>query len=265
MDNRIIEQARRAAKSALVQWYSGQWQRQAEALDDLHHELLLWYAETPSAREKISRLSDPEIMVTFRVHARQVLSKNTHENNIFTGGNFYSGEAVREALRNESKNKYLYDLIPVAIDRINENQKSALYSRYVLGVVPKENDEKKILQRAVRSLTDEINVLCLTTDVKSIGSKATVFPDTVKPKGGYGDPTANIALTLMGQHPDIQDEYLYESPWEQVNKGAAAEPVIEFGPSGRYRLTAAEADLFQRVPGLIDLFIDQKQKEWEGA
>ena len=112
------------------------------------------------------------------------------------------------------------------------------------------------------ALTREINVLYITESVKGIGSSAVIFPDTVKTKGEHGDPTAGIALTLMEQHPDVKDEYLYESPWEQINQGAAAEPVIEFGPSGRYRLTAEEAKLFRRVPGLIELFIEQKQKEW---
>ena len=262
VEDRIVVQSRRAAKSALVMWFSGQWTRQVEALDDLHQDLLVWYAETVSAQNKMSSLSDPEIMVTFRIHARQILSKNTHDYNRFTQSGLYSTEAVRAALRKESKNKYLYNVIPVAMQGLSNSYKSALYDRYENGIVPKDNDKRNVLKRAVRAITDEINVIYLTTDSKTIGSKAVIFPDSAKPKGGHGDPTAGIALTLMEQHPDVKDEYLYESPWEQINQGAAAEPVIEFGPSKRYRLTAEEAKLFRRVPGLIELFIEQKQKEW---
>ena len=266
VDNHIVEQARRAAKSALILWHSGQWTRQLELVDDLSQELLLWYAETPSTQEKMATLSEPEIMVTFRIHARQLLSKNTHDNNVFSGGNLYSGSAVRSALRGESTNKYLYQVIPIAMDRIINSQKSALHSRYELGIVPKENDERNLLKRAVRSLTDEINVLYLTTNQGTLGSKSVIFPESVKAKGGdHSDSTGNTALMLMAQKPDFVDEYLYESPWEQVCKGAAAEPVIEFGPSGRYRLNAEEAALFRRVPGLIELFVEQKQKEWADA
>ena len=265
IEDRIYEQARRAAKSALTLWCNGQFSRQRGLFDDLFQDLLEWYLSRPATRNKMTKLVDAEVFVTFKKHAQQLLSEQQLKTNVYNDIVMYSTDSIKRYLKGQSTNKYLEDVVPIALDNINELHKEAILVRYVDGVVPKQGKDAEFLSNSLKRLTEEVNVLQLTTDADSIGSRSVVFPDTVKPAGSHGDPTANIALTLMEQHPDIQDEYLYESPWEQVNKGAAAEPVIEFGPSGHYRLTAAEADLFQRVPGLIDLFIDQKQKEWEGA
>lgn len=262
IEPRIILQAGRAAKSALVQWYSGQWSRQAEQVNDLANELLVWYMETPSTRRKMTDLSDPEIMVTFRHHARELLSKSVLEGNIFDGKVLYSSEAVKDALKGESTNIYLKTILPLALKRISKYHQEAIARRYVDGEFPADKREEDAQRRATRSLCNEINVLYITQEVDCIGSKSVIFPDTVRQKGTHGDPTANTALALMQAEPSYVDEYLYESPWEQVCKGAGVEPVIDFGPSGKLRLTAAEAYLFNKVPGLIDLFIDQKKKDW---
>lgn len=267
IEPRIILQAERAAKSALVQWYSGQWSRQAEKANDLTQELLFWYIEPRqrTTRAKMTNLSDPEVMVTFRRRARQLLSRETLDANVFDGKVLYSPEAVKDALKGESTNIYLKTILPLAMDRLTKRMKEALQARYFGEevVYPDTQQGQNDLKRAHKSLCDEINVLYITDEVSSIGSRNVVFPDTIRPKGGYNDPTADTAMALIHGHPSYEDEYLYESPWDQVCKGNAAEPVIDFGPSGRYRLTAEEADLFRRVPGLIDLFIDQKQQEWK--
>jgi hypothetical protein len=156
----------------------------------------------------------------------------------------------------------LKTILPLAIKRISKYHQDAVAKRYIDGEYPQDKREENAQGRALVALTKEINVLYITAEVKGIGSAAVVFPDTIRPKGDYNDPTAKLALTLMGQHPSLADEYMYESPWDQICYGAKAEPIIEFGPSRRYRLTAEEAKLFRRVPGLIELFIEQKQKEW---
>ena len=265
VEDRIIVQAHRAAKSALVMWFSGQWTRQAEALGDLHQDLLAWYMSRQSTRLQMQTLSDPEVMVTFRNHAKQLLSRAALDGDVFDGKVLYTTEAIKEALSGETNNLYLKVILPLAFKRINRKYQEALNKRYIDGDYPQTKQEENAQMWGTIALTREINVLYITESVKGIGSSAVIFPDTVKPKGEHGDPTAGIALTLMEQHPDVKDEYLYESPWEQINQGAAAEPVIEFGPSGRYRLTAEEAKLFRRVPGLIELFIEQKQKEWSNV
>lgn len=259
----IILQAGRAAKSALVQWYSGQWVRQAEEVGDLTNELLVWYMQGPATRRKMEPLSEPEIMVTFRRHARELLSKATLEGNIFEGKVLYSSEAVKDALKGQSTNVYLKTILPFALKRINKGHREALHKRFTDNEYPQTDKEKNAQRRAIASLTREINVLYITEEVEGIGSSSVVFPESIRSKGEYNNPTADTALALMNAHPDFVDEYLYESPWEQICKGASVEPEIVFGPSGRYRLTAAESQMFDSVPGLIDLFIDQKREEWK--
>ena len=265
VEDRIVVQAGRAAKSALTIWCNGQFSRQRGLFDDLFQDLLLWYCSRPETRRKMLELTDAEIFVTVKKHASQELSEQQLADNVYFDKVMFSTLSVQRYLKGQSTNKYLAEVIPIALDNINELHKEAILVRYVDGIVPKENKNKRYLNNAIKRLTEEVNVIQLTTDQETVGSRSVVFPDTVKPQGSHGDPTAGIALTLMEQRPDVKDEYLYESPWEQINQGAAAEPVIEFGPSGRYRLTAEEAKLFRRVPGLIELFIEQKQKEWSNV
>jgi hypothetical protein len=258
----IMLQAGRAAKSALVQWYSGQWVRQTEEVGNLTNDLIEWYLETPATQQKMSALSEPEIMVTFRKRARQLLSRAVLEGNIFEGKVLYSSESVKDALKGETTNIYLRVVLPLAIERLDTQYREALAKRYTDLEFPQNKQEEDSQRRATAALTREINVLYITESVEGVGSSSVVFPETIKPKGDYSDPTAKLALTLMDQHPDFVDDYHYESPWAQVCLGAGAEPVIQFGPSGKYRLTAEEALLFRRVPGLLEMFIEQKQKEW---
>ena len=264
VEDRIIVQARRAAKSALIVWFSGQWTRQAEAIGDLHQELLAWYMTEKSTQIKMGKLSDPEIMMMFRMRAGQLLSRQSLDSDVFDGKVLYSSDTIKDALKNSTDNKYLISVLPIAISRLSVTHQEAINERYNSKekLSPTTDEGKNALRRAHYALCRNVNMIYITADKEN---RHEIFPDTIKPKGDHGDPTAGIALTLMEQHPDVKDEYLYESPWEQINQGAAAEPVIEFGPSGRYRLTAEEAKLFRRVPGLIELFIEQKQKEWSNV
>jgi len=261
----IMLQAGRAAKSTLTLWCNGQFDRQRELYDDLLQDLILWYLSRPVTRQKMGALVDAEIFVTFKRHAQQLLSQQQLENNIHQEKVLYSTDSVKKYLKGQSTNKYLTQVVPIALDAINEKHKEALLSRYVDNKIPAQGKDAEFLSHSHRTLTAMVNLIQLTTNQDTIGSRAVVFPDTVKPSGGHGDPTGTIALTLMEQHPDFVDDYHYESPWKQVCEGAASEPVIEFGPSGRYRLTAEEAELFRRVPGLLELFVEQKKKEWADA
>jgi hypothetical protein len=265
MEQRIHDQAKRAAKSALTLWCNGQYSRQRGLYDDLLQDLFEWYLETPSTRTKMESLVDAEIFVTFKIRAQQILSRQQLENNVHQDRVMYSVDSVKRYMKGESTNRYLISAMPYALDRINEKHKDAVLSRYVDGKVPEQGKDAEFLSHSLQTLTAMLNLMQITTSEDVIGSRGTIFPEAVKPKGANSDPTGNIALMLMAQKPDFVDEYQYESPWEQVCKGAAAKPVIEFGPSGRYRLTAEEAALFRRVPGLIELFVEQKQKEWADA
>lgn len=265
IESRIYDQAARATKSALTLWCNGQFSRQRGMYDDLLQDLLLWYLSRPATRNKMDSLVDAEVFVTFKQHARQILSEQQLADNIQKNKVLYSTEAVKRYLKGESTNRYLIEVVPIALDMINPDHKEALLSRYVDGKVPTQGKDAEYLSNSHKTLTAMVNLMQLTTNEDTIGSRSVVYPDTVKPSGSHGDPTANIAIMLLGQHPDFVDEYQYESPWEQVCRGAEVEPVIEFGPSGKLRLSAAEAELVTRVPGLIDLFIDQKQEGWAGA
>lgn len=265
VEPRIHRQAERAAKASLSMWCNGQFSRQRGMYDDLLQDLLEWYLSRPATRLKMESLVDAEVFVTFKRHAQQALSEQQLEDNIQKDKVMFSTDSIKRYLKGKSTNKYLIEVVPIALDMINEKHKESLLSRYVDGKIPAQGKDAEFLSNSHKTLTAMVNLIQLTTESKTIGSRNVVFPDTIKPSGSHGDPTASIALTLIGQHPDFKDEYLYESPWEQVCQGAQVEPVIEFGPSGKYRLTATEAELFTRVPGLIDLFIDQKQREWSNA
>ena len=264
IEPRIYLQAVRAAKSALTLWCNGQFNRQRGLMDDLQQDLLVWYLETPSTREKMSTLVDAEIFVTFKMRAQQLLSKNQLDDNIQRDRVLYSTESIKKYLKGESTNRYLIEVMPYAMDKINEVHKEALLSRYVDGKIPSQGVNAELLSRAHRTVTAMVNLIQIVNKSEEVvGSRGTLFPESIKAPTRHDDPTGNITTTLMGEHPSYVDEYLDESPWQQVCNGAGACPVINFGPSGRYRLSATEADLFRRVPGLIDLFIDQKQREWK--
>lgn len=265
IEPRIYDQAVRAAKSALTLWCNGQFDRQKGMYDDLLQDLLLWYMSRPSTQQKMESLVDAEIFVTFKRYARQALSEQQLEDNIQKNKVLYSTESVKRYLKGQSTNRYLIQVVPIALDMINEKHKEAILSRYVDGKIPEQGKDAEFLSNSHRTLTAMVNLMQLTTNEATIGSRSVVYPESVRPAGSHSDPTANIAIMLLDQHPDFVDEYLYESPWEQICEGAKVEPIIEFGPSGQIRLTAAEAALITRVPGLVDLFIDQKQEEWANA
>jgi len=263
MEQRVYDQAKRAAKSALTLWCNGQYSRQRGLYDDLLQDLFEWYLETPSTRTKMENLVDAEIFVTFKMRAQQILSRQQLENNVHQDKVMYSVDSVKRYMKGESTNQYLIAAMPYALDRINEKHKDAVLSRYVDGKVPPQGREAEFLSHSLQTLTAMINLMQITTSEDVIGSRGTLFPEAIKPQGVHGDPTGNIALMLMEQEPDFVDEYLYESPWEQVCQGAKSEPVLNLGPSGQYRLTAEEAKLFRRVPGLLEVFVEHKQKDWE--
>jgi len=202
--------------------------------------------------------------VTFRNHARQILSRAALDSDVFQGKTLYDADAIKDALKGESSNVYLKTILPLALKRISQYHQEAIAKRYVDGEYAQNKQEENAQMRAISSLTREVNVLYITAEVEGIGSSSVVFPDTIHPKGDHSDPTGNIALMLMDQPPDFVDEYLYESPWEQVCQGAWSEPVLDIGPEDgdTLRLTAEEAVLFRRVPGLLELFVEHKQKDW---
>ena len=209
----------RAAKSALVAWRGNY-----DEAPDLVNDLWVWYLERPSVQKKIETSDDALIHTLVRKAALQILVKRSLDDDTASGRSPYSSENIKDALSGVSKNRYLLDILPMAMDALdkqNARQAESIRSRYTDDVVPTENAAQQVLKRAVKSLTEHVNVIAITAgltrdadgvlrDRQGPGSKAAVFPETRKAQGdGHSDPTANMAIALI-EHPELRDEYLYE-------------------------------------------------------
>lgn len=200
---------RQAAKGALVEWgIEGE-------VDDLTQNLWEWYQETPSTQRKMADLSDPERITTARRRAHQLISGEVLAGNLAAGKVIYSTNSVREALEGISTNKYLLDILPEArkaLGQRNEGHAEALRLRYTDGIIPpKEGGDAMVLSRAVQSLTDEVNVMYLTSDGDGAGRREPSAPSNRRRGGSYSDPTANMALALIN-NPDEREAFYQE--WE---------------------------------------------------
>ncbi|WKW87267.1 DNA binding protein [Mycobacterium phage Chargerpower] len=218
---------RKAAKSALFTW-----KQDESGLDDLVNDLWVWYLERPGTQRKLEGLSDNEAVTTVKRAALQMLSGQQLSGNEFNGRNLYSSDNVKDALLGTSTNRYLIDILPralKALDEQNEGHAEAIRSRYTDGVIPsKSGGAAMLLSRAVKSLTEHVNIIAITAGVdadgnvtEGPGSRHSVFPETRPTSGGHSDPTGDIAILLI-EHPELRDEYLYESPLPEFLKGGAA-------------------------------------------
>ncbi|ADB93749.1 hypothetical protein REDROCK_56 [Mycobacterium phage RedRock] len=217
----------KAARSALVAW-KGEYSDDA----DLANDLWVWYLERPGTQKKLEE-SDAALRQTLvRRAALQILAGKSLADDQFNGRNLYSADNVREALRGVSTNRYLVDILPramEALDAQNERQAESIRVRYEDGIVPPaSSSEAAMLKRAVKALTEHVNVIAITAGVdadgkntEGPGSRHSVFPETRPTTGGHSDPTADIALLLI-EHPELRDEYLYEPSLTEFLKGSAA-------------------------------------------
>ncbi|AHG24275.1 sigma-K factor [Mycobacterium phage Benvolio] len=207
---------RRGARKALFAW-----KQDDSELDDLTNDLWVWYLERPGTQRKMAKLTANEAVETVKLAALQMLSGKQLASNEFNGRNLYSSEAVKEALSGTSTNRYLVDILPLAmkaLDNQNESYAEAIRSRYDDGISPQDKSGQNALVRAHKALTDHVNVIAITAGVdadgnvtEGPGSRHAVFPETRPTSGGHSDPTADIAILLI-EHPELRDDYLYESP-----------------------------------------------------
>ena len=217
-DNTIASLFSKAARSALFSW-----KQSTEGLEDLINDLWVWYLERPGTQKKLQESDDFLARRLVYKAALQILAKQTLDSDEFQGRNLYSSDSVRAALRGESTNRYLLDILPTALnslDRKNPGHAEAIRVRYIDGVIPpKEGGEAMLLSRAVKSLTEHINIIAITAGMDSEGrvsqgpgSRSAVFPETRRPKNaGHRDPTGDTAVLLI-EHEELRDEYLHESP-----------------------------------------------------
>lgn len=211
----------RAATGVMLEWCID------EGVDDLVNDLWVRYLESPETQKKFAELTRGEAIKSARGMAVQLLSKRILSGNTFADRNLYSSEAIKDALKGNSTNHYLLDILPVAMKNLesrHETYVEALRSRYEDGIVPHESSDQDALKRAHKAITEEVNILVFTADPENgAGSRAAVFPDSCKPKGLFSDPTGTIALTLL-EHPEAAEEFAGETPIYAVVEGAHVQP-----------------------------------------
>lgn len=212
------------------------WETNLEP-DEIISELWVWYQSRPSVRRQLDKLAQGQRVLYVRRHVFRILAGEAVANDMFDGRNIYSSDAVRDALLGQSTNRYLVDILPLGMEALsnqNEAQAEAIRSRYDDGIVPPASSAgAAMLKRAVKSLTEQVNIIAHTAGVEvddngrvtskdGPGSRDAIFPDIRKSHGdGHSDPTANIAILLI-ENPELRDEYLYEPPIRDFLKGAAA-------------------------------------------
>lgn len=230
----------KSAEAALTEWHKGQWNRQVASLDDLTHDLWVWYLERPSVRKKLVESDEYLSRRLIYKAAMQILAEGALSADVFDGRVLFSSDAVKDALRGNSDNTYLLEILPFALRNLENRPKygpvyaEAIRSRYTDGVVPQQGSAHVRLVRALKALTEEANVIYLTTEHDSIGSKGSVFPDTRKRKGEHSDPTGNIAMLLM-DNPEMRESFYEETPLHQFlgGRGASREHVLGFDSKQR--------------------------------
>lgn len=265
---------RKAARTALGEWYSGQYNLQEQELDDLSNDLWIWYLERPSVREKLED-SDPKLSHRLAVqHAFKLLAGEALAADVFAGKTLFSSEAVKDALKGRSTNKYLLAVLPMAMaavqhkdDQSDRGYAEALRKRYEDFAIPVTKREENQLFNAHKVITDEVNVHVLTVEVKGVGSDKVVFPNLRRANGGHSDPTGDTALMLMDpkvleRDPNIRANYLEETTWDVITKGQAAEPAYQVFVGGpKIRPTGDVAEILVRQPELVDLYTALAEEE----
>lgn len=214
---RINKIFQKATRKALVGWETD--------LDstELINELWVWYLESPYIQKMLDGQSEGEAVKYSRRQAINLLSKQAKGKDLFSNRGKYSSESVKDALKGVSTNRYLLSILPVAmeaLDKQNPGYAEALRVRYDDGVIPTDKPEQNRLVRAHKSLSEHVNIIALTAggggkEGPQLRLKGgLVDPDSVSGSGGHSDPTADIALMLI-EHPELRDDYLYESPVTQ--------------------------------------------------
>lgn len=262
MTANIDTMIRKAATAALTEWHTGQYDRQSASLDDLINDLWVWYLESPATQRK---LEDSDEFLARRLiykAAMQVLAEGALSQDVFDGKVIFSSDAVIEALRGGSNNRYLQEILPFAMKNLAKRPRKgviyaeAIRNRYTDGIIPEQGSPAVLVSRAVKALTEEVNVIYLTTDHSGIGSAAAVFPDTRKQKGDHSDPTGNIAVMLL-ERPEMRGPFYEETPLHQILGGRGATPAYDLGDGRTFRPTGYVAEVLRRYPQLVEPYLEK--------
>lgn len=268
--NEVKPLLKAGAKVALGEWYAGKYQIQQQHLDDLVQDLWVWYLESPSVQKKIAE-SDRNLSkkLVYR-KAMQQLAGDALGSDVFQGKVLYSSDAVKDALKGRSTNKFLLAILPVALEQVQQKDDKtpgrgyaeALRSRYTDHVNPTGSASDK-LRHAHKAITDEVNVMYITTEAEGAGSSNAVFPGLRKAKGGHSDPTGTTAMLLM-EDAEIRANYLEETSWEQIIYGAETQPAYVVNEAGtKIRVSGNAAKILKQQPELVDLYTALAREELE--
>lgn len=212
--NRIFQ---KATRKALVGWETD--------IDttELVNELWSWYLESPYIQKKFEELSEAKLVGFARRQAINILSKDAKGRDLFESRTIYSSDSIKSALLGELKSGYLKSILPFAMEALdskNAGYAEAIRSRYTDGVVPPQGAQHIKLVRALKALTNHVNIIALTAGDGNGKPKLRrpVDPSNRSAGGVHSDPTANIALMIL-DHPELRDEALFELPINQFIEG----------------------------------------------
>ena len=217
------------------------WGRE-DGLDDLAQDIAVRVYESPGTQLKLGALSDPEIVQSLKHLGSQIMSTQVLSSNVFNDRNLYSSTSIKDALLGRSTNRYLMDILPLAMEALgdqNEGHAEAIRIRYEDGVVPQDNAPQQELKRAVKSLTEHVNVIAITAGVdadgnvsEGPGSRHSVFPGLRKAKGNHSDPTGEMAMSLINADPEVREAfYEHHVPSEIPVSLKAASSELSYPPS----------------------------------
>ncbi len=223
-----------AAKAAQAQWNLASF----KDVDELVQDLWVWYLESPATQKKLEN-ADPDLRhFLVKKAAFQLLSRMALSGDLAGNKSTYSGESVKAALAGKSTNKYLFSILGDAVDKLGYGYAEAIRVRYTDGVVPEQGAPAVKLSRAIRALTQEVNLMMITSQMtkdengmlrnvegpgrrKGSGYRGAADASARRPQGVHNDPTAGAAMLLM-DHPELRDEYFLESSWEEFFGGRNA-------------------------------------------
>lgn len=197
------------------------WKWKIAEADDITNDLWAWYLSRPDSLADLAEQEEPVQIYRLKRTGNRILAEQALSLDVFNGKRLYSSEAVKDALKGRSTNKYLLRLIPEAMRELEESNPGyaeALRSRY--GDEDEEYDSDQ-LSEAHRRLTAEVNLRVITEDDHDgPGSRNAVYPELRKPTGGVSDPTY-LAVMALDADPEARAEFYDESLG--ISVGAASE------------------------------------------
>lgn len=213
-----------AAKAACVEW------GRPDLSKDLVNDLWVWHLETPAIQKRMAEDDELLAKTLVRKRAVQLLVRQALDGDIASGKALYSSEAIKDHLKGGRRNRYLSTVIVFAMENLNPGYAEAIRSRFTDGVVPEQGAESVRLTRAIRSLTEQVNVIVITAGMaggknaataadEGPGTRGRVFPGARKPSGVHSDPTGDTVVLLQA-HPELRDEYLAVTPIKDFLSGS---------------------------------------------